>query len=129
MLSGNQCIDDPQACERADLQRRDRTAGSDAAVVCRRVFQRSNHGGSDGNDAPASPLRRVDGIRCSQGDLVRLGEREHCIETHVASRVRRLSTSRHSRRKPADGASKATGRLAIVVQVSHNASGAERYEY
>ena len=86
MLSGHECIDHPQACERADLQRRDRAAGSNAAVVRRRVFERSNHGRSDGNDASAPPPRRVDGIRCSQRNLVRLGKREHCIETRVASR-------------------------------------------
>jgi len=86
MLSGNQCIDNPQACERADPYRRDRAAGSNEAVGGRRVFERSNHGRSDGNDASAPPPRRVDGIRCSQRNLVRLGKREHCIETRVASR-------------------------------------------
>jgi hypothetical protein len=86
MLPGNECIDDPQACERADLQRRDRATGSDATVVRRCVFERSNHRRSDSDDAPAPPPRRVDGIRCSQRNLVRLGKREHCIETRVASR-------------------------------------------
>jgi hypothetical protein len=144
MLSGNQCVDDPQARERTDLQRRDRPAASNAAVVRRRVFERSNHGRSDGNDAPAPSTRRVDGICRSHGNLVRLGEREHCVETRVASRGNPGSMSqrrecRASRakaadeppieEKTADGASKATGRLAILVHVSHNASGAERYEY
>lgn len=107
MLSGNQCVDDPQARERTDLQRRDRPAASNAAVVRRRVFERSNHGRSDGNDAPAPSTRRVDGICRSHGNLVRLGEREHCVETRVASRGNPGSMSqrrecRASRAKAAD---------------------------
>ena len=84
VLPGDECIDDPQACERADPQCGDRAAGVDAAIGGGRVFERADHGRPDGNDAPVPSPRGIDRISGPRGDLIRLGKREHRIEPRVA---------------------------------------------
>jgi len=86
VLTGDECIDDLQSCERADAKRGGGAASTNVAVLDSRVFERSNDRGPDGNDARAPAARRVDRTRRSQGDLIRLGQGEHRIEAGIAGR-------------------------------------------
>jgi len=107
VVAGDECVDHSQSCELADPERGDRATDADAAVRRGRVFERSNHGRPDGNDASVALPHGVDRRRRPRGNLIRLGQREHRIETRVASRgnsrgVRQRGERRAARPNPVD---------------------------
>ena len=136
-------IGNPERRVPVDPVGRNTLSGAECAARGR-MLQGANHGGSDGDDAPAFLFRPFDCRNRRRRNDIGLVEGKPGVERGIAGgrdagsmgeggeptpRARSAARRRQSSTNPAEGGSKAAGRLAILVQLSQGASGPDRWAY